>query len=446
MQTTTDAELAHAVRVTAQPLNAPADYDMLLDLVGDARLVLLGAATHGTHEFHRERAAITKRLVAEKDFAAVAVEADWPDARRVDRYIRHAGDARDAADALGDFRRFPTWLWRNVDVLDFVEWLREHNGSRAVGAQEVGWYGLDLYNLRAAMEHVVRYLERVDPPAAQRVQARYACFGDAEAVRGYGFLTTTGVTRSCKDEAVAGLVELEHPARARGRDSGATDEHDFFDAVQNARLVKDAEAFYRTMFTSEASTWNTRERHMADTLEAVREHLEREGGPAKIVVWAHSAHLGDARATEVGRRGALSVGQLVRERHGREALLVGLTTHHGTVTAAPDWGKPAERERLRPAREGSHEVLFHRAGFERLLLPCRDVDRIPERLRRARLARAVGVVYRDDTEHGSWYASTRLAEQFDAVIHVDETHAVEPLEPGMGSTADEVPQTFPFGV
>jgi erythromycin esterase-like protein len=349
------------VRKAARPLTGAAgDYDPLMDLIGDARFVLLGEASHGTHEFYRERAQVTKRLIEEKGFTAVAVEADWPDAYRINRYVRGAGDDVDAEEALSDFRRFPRWMWRNTDVVEFVEWLRAHNNALSQSAGKTGFYGLDLYSLHASMKAVIQYLERVDPDAAKRARARYACFdhfGPDPQV--YGFIAASDRSKSCRDEVVSQLVELRRRAAEYGRRDGGIAEDELFYAEQNARLVKNAEEYYRSMFFEEVSSWNLRDSHMVETLDALAAHLGRQDGQAKIVVWAHNSHLGDARATEMGQRGELNIGQLVREKYGRDAVLVGFTTHHGTVTAASDWGGVAERKRVRPALPGSCEALFH---------------------------------------------------------------------------------------
>jgi erythromycin esterase-like protein/adenine/guanine phosphoribosyltransferase-like PRPP-binding protein len=445
---TPEVALKDALRAAARPLSgAPADYDPLLERIGDAHLALLGEASHGTHEFYRERAQITQRLIVEKGFTAVAVEADWADAQRVDRYVRGASDDVDACEALADFRRFPTWMWRNAEMVEFLEWLRAHNDRLPAGAARIGFYGLDLYSLRASMKAVLQYLEKVDPGAARQARARYACFDHfGEDLQVYGFMTGTGAAKSCEAEVVRQLVELQHRAGELARRDGRAAETDVFYAEQNARVVKNAEAYYRSMFLEEVSSWNLRDRHMTETLEALAVHLRRQGGNGKIAVWAHNSHLGDARATEMGERGELNVGQLVRQRYGRDAVLVGFTTHHGTVTAASDWGGTAERKRVRPALPGSYEWLLHTAYPARFLLLLQSGDAVVERLRNPRLERAIGVIYRPDTERASHYFRARLSDQFDVVLHFDETRAVEPLEVTVEWQAGEVPETFPFAV
>jgi erythromycin esterase-like protein len=459
---TTMEALVTTLREVARPLTGtPADFDPVIAVAGSARFVLIGEASHGTHEFYRIRAEITKRLIRECAFDAVAVEADWPDAYRVNRYVRGAGADRDAVDALDDFKRFPHWMWRNADVLDFVGWLREHNDAHAGDRRQVGFYGLDLYSLHASVEAVIRYLRIVDPEAARRARARYACFdhfgGDVQT---YARTARLGLTTSCEREVVSQLVELRRSAAEYARRDGRVAADDLFVAEQNARLVMNAEAYYRTMFQGHVASWNLRDRHMVETLDALDAHLSAQHGrPAKIVVWAHNSHLGDARATEVGRHGELNVGQLVRERHGRNVLLVGFTTYAGTVTAASDWDEPAERKTVRPALRGSYESAFHATGMGNLALDLRrstdlgglatgppsppDARKYSDALLAPRLERAIGVVYRPETERQSHYFEAVLPRQFDMVLHYDHTRAVEPLERTALWERGEVPETYP---
>jgi erythromycin esterase-like protein/predicted phosphoribosyltransferase len=441
-----EAALIELLRTAVYPLSGAArDYDPLMERIDEARFALLGEASHGTHEFYRERAEITKRLIKEKGFSAVAVEADWPDAYRVNRYVRGVSDDVDAVEALSDFRRFPTWMWRNTVVADFVEWLKDYNDWLPQGATKVGFYGLDLYSLHASMKAVLRYLEKVAPEAAKEARERYACFDQfGEDTQVYGFMTKLKLAKSCEEEVVRQLVELQRRAAEYAKRDGRMD--DFFYAEQNARLVKNAETYYRTMFLEEVSSWNVRDRHMAETLDALVDYLGRTVARPKVAVWEHNSHLGDARATDMGRRGELNVGQLTREKFGRDAVLVGFTTHHGTVTAASDWGQRAERKRVRPALPGSYEALFHAAQPDRFLLTWRDGDNVMSGLHGPRLERAIGVIYRPETERQSHYFAARMAEQFDAVLYFDETRAVKPLETTAEWEAGEVPETFPFAV
>ncbi|HJQ80182.1 MAG TPA: erythromycin esterase family protein [Lacipirellulaceae bacterium] len=448
MNPTSHDTLISAVRAAAHPLiGAAADYDPLLDLIGDAQFVLLGEASHGTHDFYHDRALITQRLITEKGFTAVAVEADWPDAYRVNRFVRGQSDDEFAIDALADFRRFPQWMWRNTDVADFVEWLRAHNDALPAGAPKAGFYGLDLYSLHSSMDAVLNYLAKVDPQAAKSASQRYACFDHfGDDAQTYGFLTGTGVAETCEEEVVGQLVDLQRRASEYARRDGRIAEDELFFAEQNARLVMNAEKYYRSMYLGDVLTWNLRDRHMAETLDSLVQHLERRGGRAKIAVWAHNSHLGDARATQMGQRGELNIGQLVREKYGRDAVLVGFTTHQGTVTAASDWGAPAERKTVRPGLAGSYEALFDRTGIDRFFLALRGNSEMTEGLRPRKLERAIGVIYRPDTERMSHYFYARLPDQFDAVIHFNETRAVEPLERTADWEAGEVPETYPFAV
>ena len=443
---------AAVVRAEAVPIpDGVLDDDELFDLVGDARFVLVGEASHGTHEFYAARARMTQRLIEEQGFCAVAVEADWPDAYRVDRWVRGRGDDATAEEALRGFERFPTWMWRNTPVLDFVGWLRDRNDR--VGGQErakAGFYGLDLYSLHRSIREVIAYLERVDPAAAERARRRYACFDHFSGSDGqaYGFAAAFGAGESCEREVVEQLVDLQRHALDYARRDGLPAQDELFYAEQNARTVKAAEAYYRSMFSGRVSSWNLRDLHMADTLDALAVHLSRRhrGHPARMVVWAHNSHLGDARATEVAANGELNVGQLMRERHPRECCLIGFTTYTGTVTAADDWEGPSECKRVRPALAESVEELFHEVGEKAFLVRPGVMPSAAETLRSPRLERAIGVIYRPETERQSHYFRARLADQYDAAIHIDETRAVEPLERTARWEQGEVPETFPFTV
>src|SRR5437016_7629901 len=345
-----------AVSEAAQPLEGNArDYDPLLTLIGNAHFCLLGEATHGTHEFYRERAEITKRLIKEKDFTAIAVEADWPDAFRVNRYVRGSGDEGSADEALSGFKRFPTWMWRNTVVVDFVEWLRDYNSSLHINAAKVGFYGLDLYSLYTSIESVLGYLDKIDPAAAKRARYRYSCFEHfAEDTQAYGYAANFGITESCERDVIEQLIELRRRAADYASRDGRVAQDEFFFAEQNARLVLNAERYYRSMFRGRVESWNLRDRHMAETLDALITHLNSQGHAAKVAVWEHNSHLGDARATYMADYGELNVGQLIREHYGTEAVLIGFTTYTGTVTAASDWGRLAERKRSRPAPGNSY--------------------------------------------------------------------------------------------
>src|SRR6266536_6482639 len=440
--------VTNAVQKESQALQGNArDYDPLLKLIHEARFCLLGEATHGTHEFYRDRAEITKRLIKEKGFAAVAVEADWPDAFRVNRYVRGLSDERNADQALSGFKRFPTWMWRNTVVLDFVEWLRDYNSSLPPETTKVGFYGLDLYSLYSSIEAVLGYLNKVDPAAANRARYRYSCFEHfAEDTQAYGYAAGFGITESCEREVIEQLVELRRRAADYASRDGWVAQDEFFFAEQNARLVLNAERYYRTMFRGRVESWNLRDHHMAETLDALVTHLNTQGHPAKVAVWEHNSHLGDARATYMADYGEVNVGQLVRQRYGPEVVLVGFTTYTGTVTAASDWDGPAERKLVRPALPQSYELLFHLAPPPRFLLVTRQNEELAETLRGERLERAIGVIYRPETERLSHYFRARLSDQFDAVMHFDDSRAVEPLERTARWETGEAPETYPTGV
>ena len=442
------ASTADLIRSTCgdAPEGVP-DIDRLRDLIGDARVVLIGESTHGTHEFYAARAAITRTLIEQMGFTAVAAEADWPDAYRVNRFVHHRGSDLTAEESLRGFVRFPAWMWRNTVMLDFVSWLREHNaGAMHAGDTPAGFYGLDLYSLHRSMSEVVDYLDRVDPSAAARARSRYACFDRAPATDGqaYGYAAAFGAGESCEADVVDQLRELQRHGAEYVRADGVTASEELFYAERNAWSVRNAEEYYRTMFRGQVPSWNLRDTHMADTLDALIAHLERQhDAPARVVVWAHNSHVGDSDATETGAHGQLTLGRLARRRHGHHCRLIGLTTHHGTVTAASDWGGVAERKTVRPGLAGSVEELFHEVGRESFFLRTAGGDAVADALRTARLFRAIGVIYRPETERDSHYFHVRLSEQFDAVIHMDATRALEPLETTSVWVEGERPETYP---
>ncbi|OJZ72975.1 hypothetical protein BRW65_15135 [Mycobacterium paraffinicum] len=456
---TTEAPRSPGARTPAEvisrvAIDAPAGVPpraALEALIGDARIVLIGESSHGTHEFYEARAEITKWLIEEKGFCAVAAEADWPDAYRVNRYVRGTGDDAGADEALSGFERFPAWMWRNTVVRDFVEWLRARNRLHENnGQRQAGFYGLDLYSLHRSLQEVIGYLDKIDPNAAARARERYACFDHASADDGqaYGFSAAFGAGPSCEKEAIDQLVEIQRNALAYARRDGLLAEDELFYAHQNAQTVHNAEVYYRAMFSGRVTSWNLRDKHMAQTLEALLKHLDRHQDvpSARIVVWAHNSHVGDARATEVWADGQLTLGQLVRQRHGDEARLLGFSTYAGTVTAASDWGGIAERKVVRPALNGSVEELLHETGRAAFLVSPHINPGAAEPLSAVRLGRAIGVIYRPETERQSHYFHVRPADQFDAMIHIDRTRALEPLEVTSLWVAGETPETYPSGL
>jgi len=391
-----------------------------------------------------ERARITRRLIEEKGFTAVAVEADWPDAWRVNRYVRGEGADADGRAALSGFERFPAWMWRNTAVLDFVEWLRAHNDGPGASAK-TGFYGLDLYSMYTSIHEVLHYLEQVDPNAAREARKVYACFDhyDRDSQQ-YGYEASFGMSPSCQEGVIATLRTLQQ----RGFDyvqAGGGDDA-FFHAQQNARLVKNAEEYYRTMFKGRVSSWNLRDSHMAETLDAVARHLSQGGKPARIVVWEHNSHIGDARATEIGRQGEWTLGELARKAHGADTVLIGFTTYEGRVTAASEWDGEGRHKHVRPALQNSYEHLLHSTGIERFFLPLREPSPARDALMEERLERAIGVLYLPRSERQSHYFMAQLPRQFDAVIHIDRTTAVEPLDATSGWHSGEPPETYPGGL
>jgi erythromycin esterase-like protein len=419
--------------------------DEIMALVGDARFVLIGEASHGTHEFYKFRAEITKRLIAEKNFAAVAVEADFPDAYRINRFVRGAGSDSTAEESLGEFQRFPLWMWRNTEVLEFVRWLKEHNDNLGID-EKTGFYGIDLYSLHSSMAAVLKYLDAVDKEAARRARYRYACFNAfGEDAQHYGYAASFDVSKSCETEAVSQLVDLRQKAFNYMNRDGFVARDEYFFAEQNARLVINAEEYYREMFRGRVSSWNLRDRHMAETLTALAAHLEMQKLPPKIVVWAHNSHLGDARATDMQARGEWNVGQLIREEFPAETIALGFTTFSGTVTATDNWDEPAQLKRVREGLNSSYERLFHQVGIQNFFLNLK-VEETRAGFRGELLERAIGVIYRPETERVSHYFYADLPRQFDGVIHFDRTRALEPLDKVASWTHEDAPETYPEGI
>ena len=401
---------------------------------GDARVVLLGEATHGSAEFYRARAAITRELVQHHGFSIVAVEADWPDAARIDRYVRHRKGATGEAAA---FSRFPTWMWRNAEVREFVDWLRVYNAKLAPD-HRVSFHGLDVYSLGSSIAAVLDYLDRVDPEAAKAARRRYGCLTPwQDEPAHYGRAVLQGRRDTCEDEVVAQLAELlRHRVLYEGKDGES-----FFDAAQNARVVRAAEHYYRIMYHGSRESWNLRDRHMFDTLQA----LLRRNAESKAVVWAHNSHIGNAAATAMGWQGEFNIGELCRTAYGDAAVLIGFGTDRGTVAAASDWDTPMEIKTVRPARIDSYEYAFRKTGLSRTLTDWRGLTKrdLADALRQPMLERAIGVIYRPESELASHYFEAVLAEQFDAFVWFEESQAVTPLSAGH---EHGMPETYPFGL
>ncbi|HZW16265.1 MAG TPA: protein-L-isoaspartate(D-aspartate) O-methyltransferase [Brevundimonas sp.] len=433
-----EASTVSLIRAAAEPLPDPDDaaFGALFERFADARVVLLGEASHGTSEFYRARAAITRRLIEHHGFTIVAVEADWPDAASLDRYVRQRPSP---AHAEPPFRRFPTWMWRNTDVEAFVEWLRGWNEARPAEAR-ASFHGLDLYNLSASIQGVLDYLDRVDPEAGKVARERYGCLTPwASEPQAYGRMALTSGYSRCERAVVKTLTDM----LAKRLDYETGDGDSFLDASGNARLVKNAEAYYRSVYYGASESWNRRDTHMFETLCAVLDAREPD---AKAVVWAHNSHIGDASKTEMGLvREELNIGQLCRERFGRDAALIGFGTHGGEVACASDWGAPMEVKRINPSRPDSYERLAHDSGVGRFLLDLREGvhDALRQRLLDPKLERFIGVIYRPETERWSHYSGCSLPQQFDAWVWFDQTTAVTPLPT---ARREGVEETWPFGL
>ena len=428
--------LPEMIREAAEPLPLPEEpgFGAHFDRYAASRVVLLGEASHGTSEFYRARAAITRRLVERHGFSIVAVEADWPDAAAVDRYVRH----RPAKSEEPPFQRFPTWMWRNTEVEQFLAWLRTHNESMSE-KQRAGFYGLDLYNMSGSIAAVLEYLDSVDPEAAAAARERYGCLTPWQRDPStYGRAVLTSGYRKCESD----VIEQCRALLAKRLDYARNDGESFLDAAQNARLIASAERYYRIMYYGGAESWNLRDTHMFETLGHL---LEARGPESKAVVWAHNSHIGDARYTEMGAvRDELNVGQLCRQRFGREAALIGFGTHTGTVAAADNWDDDMRVMRVRPSNADSYERLCHDSGTPRFLLDLREDSAVRNALVPPKLERFIGVIYRPDTEIASHYAEACLPRQFDAFAWFDETKAVTPLGPQHARPG--VPDTYPFAL
>ena len=427
------------IREAAEPFSEIRgdNFGSLIERIGDSRLVLIGEATHGTSEFYRIRAEITKELIQRRRCRFVAIEADWPDAVRIDQYVRRLAPVD--GHQWQAFARFPTWMWRNREVLDFIEWLREYNLGIDDPQRRVGFYGLDLYSVFTSIRAVLDYLDRVDPEAARTARLRYSCLTPWEGDPAlYGRMAVGGRYRVCENEAVAALTDLLKQRLKYAQYDGAH----FMDAVQNARLVANAERYYRVMYYGGAASWNLRDRHMFDTLDLL---LHFHGDDSSAVVWEHNSHLGNAAYTQMGASGEINVGQLCRERFGDAAYLIGQGTDHGTVAAAHNWDEPVEIMQVRAAHPDSYEHLFHKSRLAACFLPLREPRKSDVRveLSAARLERAIGVIYRPDTELASHYFHAELAHQFDEFIWFDRTEAVHPITT---SEARRFPPEHPFFV
>ncbi|MGZ9096831.1 MAG: erythromycin esterase family protein [Micavibrio sp.] len=447
-----DHGLIKAIEKHAVPLGGSlCDYDPIIQAAHNKIFVMIGEASHGTKEFYRARAEITERLIQELGFDAVAVEADWPDAYRVNRHVSLLSD-ESAGQSLSDFERFPTWMWRNKEVFQFIEWLQAYNYEfRQPGPKSrwpIGFYGLDLYSMSTSIHAVIKYLDKIDPMAARRARMRYGCLDHfMDNPQAYGYAAEFGLADSCERDIIDQLIELRMKAYEYTKKNGFAKEDDYFSAEQNAKLVKSAEKYYRAMFRGRPNSWNLRDKHMFETLEDLADHLgNRLGRNPRIIVWAHNSHIGNAGATEMHDRGEFNIGQLVRSAYKDKALLVGFSTCRGTVTAADNWDEPAKTKRINDPFPGSYEEIFHHVNYKAFLLDLRESNEAVDGLMTPRLQRAIGVIYRPDTERHSHYFNACLPEQFDFMLHYDDTHAVEPLESVMHAHHGEMDETYPSGL
>lgn len=432
-----DEKLRNDIADACEPFNSleSADLDPLLERIGDARLVLIGEASHGTSEFYKMRSRITSELIARKNFKLVAIEGDWPDAARIDHYVRHFDYPPSEWTA---FARFPTWMWRNNEVREFIDWLRLHNAGIAHD-ERVAFHGLDLYSLYSSIRSILEYLDEVDPAAARLARQRYGCLTPWQADPAtYGRAALTGAYRSCENEVVHMLIELS----GKHRDYAEHDGERFLDAVQNARLVANAERYYRVMYYGSRESWNLRDTYMFETLKLLQSFHRPDN---KAIVWAHNSHVGNAAATEMSARGEINIGQLCRDEFGDSVYSIGFGTDSGTVAAASDWDGPLEIKKVRPSLGGSYERLFHDVGLSGFLLGLRNLSSpsLADALSKSRLERAIGVIYRPETELASHYFQAMLPQQFDEYIWIDKTQAVQPFET---AELEGLPDTYPFGL
>jgi erythromycin esterase-like protein len=424
------------------------NFDVLLEHVGDASVVLLGESTHGTHEFYDARAEITKRLITEKGFTTIAIEGDWPDTYRVNRYITHEGIDHNAIEALAESKRFPAWMWRNEVIVSLVDWLYAHNTSRDEQSR-VNIYGLDLYSLHRSIEIVIQELQKIDPTAARNAQKRYSCFDAYVDPQEYGYKATLFPDQSCRDHVIKQLLELKKKELHFFKNEHLEPQKKKFYLEQNALVVKNAERYYTSLFEGDsAESWNVRDTHMMETVNAIIRFNTETKKNHKLIIWAHNSHLGDARATQMASYGEINLGQLVKESFGAQAIAIGFTTFKGTVSAASAWGGDVKRKKVRPALKESVEFFFHslQAGSF-VLIPSEYPELYAFFDQNDFLERAIGVIYSPETERQSHYFFAQIAQQFDIIIHYDVTHTVIPLERSTEwEQGEDAPETFPFGV
>ena len=431
--------------IPIDPHNLEAWGDHVAACLAEKDIVLIGETTHGTQEFYKYRALITRKLIEDHHFNMVAIEADWPDTYQANCYVKGLKEFENELDALSGFKRFPTWMWRNHEVVAFLSWLKKFNDIQPSPEQKVGFYGLDLYSLHASIEAVLTYLWETDHEAAKRATLRYSCFDHKDKdAQEYGFSTAYGLREGCQEEAVRQLVELERTKYQNYQDDEILTKENFFSALQNARSVKSAEAYYRSMFELPSFSWNLRDRHMFEMLASLINYFNSAlRTPAKTIIWAHNSHIGNAAATEMARRKELNIGQLLKKKYGEQAFLLGFSTYKGTVTAAEEWGKSAKSMGVTPALEESWEHIFHQVSTNQfsLFFDKQEVKNALDSIS-PKLQRAIGIIYKPETERYSHYFYSNISSQFDGIIHIDATTALSPLDTA-SLKDEEPPETFP---
>lgn len=446
-------ELIKYIEKYAHPLSGSMrEYDPIIKAAKDKNIVLIGESTHGTKEFYKARAEITLRLIEEENYDAVAVEADWADAYTINRYLSGLYDIS-PNESLRDFERFPSWMWRNEEVLKFIRWLYSYNHEyhlkTRTKTRPVGFYGLDIYGINASINAVINYLQKVDHIAAKNARVRYSCLDHfVKNPQAYGYGVKLNIIKSCEEKIIEQLVELRKNSYKYLKKNGFLAEDEYFCAEQNAKLVLKGEEYYRSLFNPAVSSWNLRDKQMFETIESLKKHLSNKlNKEAKIVVWAHNSHIGNASATEMSQVGEVNIGQLAKQNFANKSLLVGFSTSLGTVTAASDWDGPTENKKINRPFNGSYEEVFHHVNHKKFLLDLTADNEAVDLLREGRLQRAIGVVYRPKTERYSHYFYSCLPEQFDFILHYDVTNAVKPLDAQQNwPIGDDMDETYPSGL
>ena len=426
------------------------DFEKLIEVLKNHKIIMLGESTHGTHEFYKARIELTKELIKNHKITAITLEGDWPSVYKINKYVQGSSPKDTAFSSLSSIDQFPLWMWRNKDFLEFVIWLYEHN-TQLEQKNRIGIFGLDLYSLHKSALEVIKYLEKVDPKESELAKQRYNCFDKfGFDMQNYGYLTTQNLAPDCQKEIVEQLVSLQEKSHEYLKDDGFVKQEELFCAEQNSIVVKNAETYYKSLFFGGSNiSWNIRDSHMMNTLKFLYDHQKNQAKDPKIIVWAHNSHIGDCRATQFADDGQINIGQLAREYFGNKVFLLGFMTYQGTVSAASEWGAQVERKIVRPGISESYEKLFHelarpeqsrRADTDLLIFSDKLSELDPM------LQRAIGVIYKPETERFSHYFLTDLKKQFNALIYYDYTIAVEPLEKTAEWEKGEMPATYPFGI